>query len=119
MTSDPKTDNTTRPRSLSELLDNVQIAWKLIRDRRISPWIRFGLPLLAGAYVLMPIDILPDAFLGFGQLDDLAVIWVVMQMLLRLSPDEIVAEYRSGVKPNGPKQPSADDVVDGSYRVID
>lgn len=121
MTPDPQTETSKRPRTLSELFENAQVAWKLIRDPRLSPWIRFGLPLLAGAYLLMPIDILPDAFLGLGQLDDLAVIWIAMQLLLRLAPDDIVSQYRSGDKPGPAKQSkqSTDDVIDGNYRVID
>ena len=120
MASEPQNETSKRPRTLSELFENAQVAWKLIRDPRLSPWIRFGLPLLAGAYLLMPIDILPDAFLGLGQLDDLAVIWIAMQMLLRLAPDDIVTQYRSGAKP-GPakKEQSTDDVIDGNYRVVD
>jgi uncharacterized membrane protein YkvA (DUF1232 family) len=120
MTTDPQNETSKRPRTISELFENAQVAWKLIRDPRLSPWIRFGLPLLAGAYLLMPIDILPDAFLGLGQLDDLAVIWIAMQMLLRLAPDDIVAQYRSATK-SGPAKPQQtnDDVIDGSYHVVD
>ncbi len=120
MAANPHNDTNKRPRTINELLENAQIAWKLIRDPRLSPWIRFGLPLLAGLYLVMPIDIIPDAFLGLGQLDDLAIIWIAMQLLLRLAPDEIVAQYRSGANAGSSKpQPSPDDVVDANYRVID
>jgi uncharacterized membrane protein YkvA (DUF1232 family) len=120
MASDPQNETNKRPRTLSELFENAQIAWKLIRDPRLSPWIRFGLPLLAGAYLLMPIDIIPDVFLGLGQLDDLAVIWIAMQLLLRFAPDDIVSQYRSGAKAGPAKQQqSTDDVIDGNYRVVD
>jgi len=120
MAPDPQNETSKRPRTLSELFENAQVAWKLIRDPRLSPWIRFGLPLLAGAYLLMPIDIIPDVFVGLGQLDDLAVIWIAMQLLLRLAPDDMVSQYRSGAKPGPAKQQqSTDDVIDGSYRVVD
>lgn len=126
MASNPQPS--TRPSSLGELIENIQLAWKLLRDGRVSPWLRIGLPALVGLYIISPIDFLPDAVLGLGQLDDLAILWLGLQLLLKLASPGIVNEYRhpgQGATPSGraaagaDRQPSEADVVDASYRVID
>lgn len=128
MASEPQPSPNTRPNTLNELIDNVQLAWKLIRDGRVSPWLRFGIPALVGLYLISPVDFLPDAVLGLGQLDDLAIIWLGLQMLLRVTPRNIVNEYRnprqeadptSKTSPRGNSKASDGDVVDATYRVVD
>ncbi len=128
MASNPQPSPNTHPSTLNELIDNVQLAWKLIRDGRVSPWLRFGIPALVGLYLISPVDFLPDAVLGLGQLDDLAIIWLGLQMLLRVTPRSIVNEYRnrapaqrptSQTNPSDNNKASDADVVDASYRVVD
>lgn len=132
MASNPQTDPNTHPGTLSELIENVQLAWKLIRDGRVSPWVRFGIPALVGLYLISPIDFLPDAVLGLGQLDDLAILWLGLQLLLRVASPSIVNEYRNpqqgaapsgrsgaGYSADGKSKASDADVVDASYRVVD
>lgn len=128
MASNPQPEPNTRPSTLGELIDNIQLAWKLIRDGRISPWLRFGIPALVGLYLISPIDFLPDAVLGLGQLDDLAIIWIGLQLLLKMASPAIVNEYRNpqpGATSSKQTRSSAGskvsdaDVVDASYRVID
>ncbi len=51
-----------------------ELAWKLLWDRRVSfftKWCRLHL-----GYLLMPFDLVPDALLGLGQVDDLVVVLV-------------------------------------------
>jgi uncharacterized membrane protein YkvA (DUF1232 family) len=128
MASNPQPSPNTRPNTLSEIIENVQLAWRLIRDGRVSPWLRFGIPALVGLYFISPIDFLPDAVLGLGQLDDLAIIWLGLQLLLRMASPSIVNEYRNpqqGAAPSsqassgGNSKASDADVVDASYRVVD
>jgi hypothetical protein len=57
---------------LKDLFRHVRLAWELFFDPRV-PWMTKIIPPLAIAYVLSPIDIIPDGALGLGQLDDLAV----------------------------------------------
>jgi uncharacterized membrane protein YkvA (DUF1232 family) len=112
----PTSGGSYRPGTLNELIQTVRLAWALIRDRRLSPWLRFGIPALIAAYLFFPIDLLPDLAPGLGQLDDLAVIWLGLQMLLQLAPQDILAELRR-------RQQTArrgdDDVVDATYRVVE
>jgi hypothetical protein len=49
--------------------------------------------LLAAFYVISPIDIIPDALLGIGQVDDLLLVLIGMRMFISLCPPEIVSQY--------------------------
>lgn len=103
----------------------LRLGWRLIRDPRIGIAARVAVPALAIMYVLSPIDVVPDIFLGIGQVDDLGVLGVAIVVLTRLlprfAPAEVLAGHLAslGVRPNGPGSSSAapDDVVDTPFRV--
>ena len=58
---------TTRFKSLGQL-------WPLMRDPRIPFWAKAAIPAVAAAYVISPVDVIPDILLGVGQIDDIGVI---------------------------------------------
>jgi len=74
----------------------VRLAWRLLRDERVSA-LKFALPALIGLYVLSPIDSIPDFFLGLGQIDDLGVIvagvLILARLIPRLAPGHVVDEH--------------------------
>ena len=108
---------------MSELLNNVRVAWKLFHDPRVSKLTKFALPGLAAAYFLLPIDLLPDFLLGFGQLDDLALMALGLKLFIDMSPKWLVQFYRdqvAGKNPSDPAGPSdRSKTVDGNYRVME
>lgn len=70
--------------------DKQKLAEKLVSEaRKGSPWSPRSiiLYLLAIIYVVSPLDFIPDALLGFGQLDDaavvIAIIWYAIRLLSR------------------------------------
>ena len=78
------------------------------------------------AYVVSPIDVVPDFLIGPGQVDDLGVIAVglviLVRLLVRFAPDEVVAEHvanitgnRTGYRPGFER--AAGDPIDTSGRV--
>ncbi len=75
------------------LLDQLMLTWRLIRDPRVPLWMK-AIPVLAVAYVLSPIDIIPDFIIGLGQLDDLGLIFGAMRLFESVTPDYVVAEHR-------------------------
>lgn len=95
-----------------------------MRDGRVNPFLRFGIPILALIYVLFPIDVIPDMIPGLGQIDDLGIVILLFQMLVKLASPDIVGDYRSDV---GQTQDGAsraqhkddDDVVDADYHVVE
>ena len=56
---------------------------------------------LALAYVIFPLDFIPDALLGLGQLDDLTIVLLGLKAFIGLSPADIVAQYRTQAAPGG------------------
>jgi uncharacterized membrane protein YkvA (DUF1232 family) len=104
----------------------VQLAWGLLRDERVAGWIKKAGPAMILAYVLSPIDIVPDFLIGPGQVDDLGVIAVgliiLLRLLVRFAPDDVVAEHvatitgdRAGYRPGF--QGSTGDPIETSGRI--
>ena len=106
-------------------IDSLRLSWRLLRDPRVAPRLKWGPALLAGLYVLSPIDIVPDVFLGPGQVDDLGVLGVLLmitiRLLPRLAPSAVVAEHLTamGLTDKPPATPGRESVVDAAYRVRD
>lgn len=65
---------------------------RLVKDPRVALWPKVLL-LLILAYAVSPIDLLPDLFIGIGQLDDLMVLFLGLQLFIRLCPSEIVQQH--------------------------
>lgn len=118
MTDTQQETAANKPRSIQELWENMQLAWNLLRDNRVSPLLRFGIPILVAAYVILPIDIIPDVIPGLGQLDDIAMLWVGLTFFLSKVPTEIKEEYRSGVRGDAGPGTVGPDVVDADFRVV-
>ena len=105
--------------------DALRLAWRLLRDRRVAPRLKWGPALLAGLYLLSPIDIVPDVFLGPGQVDDLGVLGLLLMITIRLvprlAPAAVVDEHLAamGLADEQPATPGRESVVDAAYRVRD
>jgi uncharacterized membrane protein YkvA (DUF1232 family) len=70
----------------------LKLFWRLLKDRRVPLWPKLLLVLLL-AYVLMPVDLLPDILVGIGQIDDLVVVFLGLQAFVRLCPKEVVRQH--------------------------
>lgn len=96
-------------------------------------------PALALGYFLLPIDLLPDVVPFLGQIDDIAVLLLLLRLFVTLAPQDVVAEYRAaksgragrsdaatgagpsqGSTKTGSRANSATEqvVVDAEYRVV-
>ncbi len=102
---------------LSEIVDQIRLIWRLLKDSRVPMWVKF-VPPLAILYLISPIDLIPDPVLGLGQLDDLAVLLLGFKVFVELCPPEIREQYRAELGGGAVPQPD-DDVVDTTYRVVD
>ncbi|MCB0157511.1 MAG: DUF1232 domain-containing protein [Caldilineaceae bacterium] len=51
------------------------------------------IPVVVAAYILFPIDLIPGFIPILGQMDDLAVLMVGIQLFLKLAPSRVVEEY--------------------------
>ena len=68
---------------------------RLARDRRVPPLRRLSLIVL-GAYLVSPIDLIPDFIPVIGQLDDAAIAAVVLRGVVRSAGPKVVAEHWPG-----------------------
>ena len=89
----------TPPEILKEgllLVPNLgKLLFRLLLDKRVPRNCRIVMA-FAGAYVASPIDLVPDAIHVIGTVDDLIVLALAVDYLLRVSPTEVVDEHWDG-----------------------
>jgi uncharacterized membrane protein YkvA (DUF1232 family) len=102
---------------LSEIVHQIQLIWRLIKDRQVPIWVKL-IPPLAILYLISPIDLIPDPVLGLGQLDDLAILLLGFKVFVELCPPGVVQRHHDELAGSAPPEPDSE-VVDASYRVLD
>ena len=85
---------------IGRLLLRLRAAWAHLR----LAWFAWQHPKLTLAgrlmlismaiYVISPIDFIPDTLPVLGWLDDLAVITLILPLLLKLLPEEVITDAR-------------------------
>ena len=75
------------------LSTEVLALWFVFLDRRVSRFTKVLL-LLPIVYVISPIDLLRDTLLGWGQVDDLAVLRIGHFLLTRFIDPDVVSDGR-------------------------
>jgi uncharacterized membrane protein YkvA (DUF1232 family) len=80
-------------RSAREIKRDIVVVYFAARDPRTSWWLRI-FALLVAAYVLSPIDLIPDFIPVVGYLDDLILVPLAIRLLLHLLPAEVLAGAR-------------------------
>jgi uncharacterized membrane protein YkvA (DUF1232 family) len=89
----------------------VRLVWRLIRDRRVSFWLKI-IPVAGLLYLVSPLDLIPDIALPvIGELDDAAILWITNYLFVELCPPAIVSEHVKALSQGGNK-PREDDVID-------
>jgi len=110
------TGKTADPSVLIEMWRSMQLVGRLMLDPRVPVLPKIIVPLVA-LYVLSPLDLVPDILLVLGQLDDIALLFFGTKLFINLCPPDVVMEHRRAL--GGGREFTADDYVDGSYRVVD
>jgi uncharacterized membrane protein YkvA (DUF1232 family) len=78
---------------IQALIFRVKLIMRLIGDRRVNPWLKI-IPIAGVAYLISPIDIIPDVILPvIGELDDAAVLWLTNYLFIELCPPDVVNEH--------------------------
>ena len=91
---------------LANVIRNIRLVWRLVRDGRVPVWAK-SVVAVAVAYLIFPLDFLPDYILGLGQLDDVTVIVLCFRLFLSLCPPALVQEHLRQM-----------DAVDAEYREL-
>jgi uncharacterized membrane protein YkvA (DUF1232 family) len=80
--------------SINDLISKGRLVWRLLNDARVPSWIKVLIPLLVLFYFVAPVDFIPDFIPVFGQLDDLGVLLIGMNLIIRFAPQHVVDEHR-------------------------
>jgi uncharacterized membrane protein YkvA (DUF1232 family) len=72
----------------------ARIVWGIVRDPRTPIGLK-GMLAAALAYVVLPVDLIPDAIPIIGQADDLTVLLLVLDLFIANAPEEVRAEHTS------------------------
>lgn len=73
----------------------LKLAYRLARDPRVPQADKIVLAATV-AYVITPLDVLPDFIPFFGQIDDAYLVAVALLRLLNRTPGEVLAEHWEG-----------------------
>ncbi len=94
------------PSLLRTLVTHVRLSLRLLREPAVPLLIK-GLPFVALAYLVSPIDGVPDFIPVLGQLDDLGVVLLALESFLKLCPETVVAHHRAAMASGRPFSPAA------------
>ncbi|MDD2585306.1 MAG: YkvA family protein [Syntrophomonadaceae bacterium] len=76
-----------------EIKQYITILLLAYKDPRV-PWYAKALTAFLLAYILSPIDLIPDFIPIIGYLDDFIIIPLGIYLALRLIPEDVLFEYR-------------------------
>jgi uncharacterized membrane protein YkvA (DUF1232 family) len=86
----------SRPLALRSLLTQTRLAFRLLREPRV-PLLVKAVPILAALYVIWPIDLLPDLFPVLGQLDDLGVALLALELFTKMCPPVVRSFHQEAI----------------------
>jgi uncharacterized membrane protein YkvA (DUF1232 family) len=99
-------------RSFISIIRNIPLVFRYLFDPEV-PFTK-KLFILAGlAYFLSPVDLIPDPILGFGFLDDVGILFLILMKLA----DQLEAYVNKNKKEN--KGKGDGDVVDIEFEILD
>lgn len=77
-----------------QLKSNICTLYYGVRDPRV-PWYVKLLTLLVVAYVISPVDLIPDFIPVIGLLDDVILVPIAITLIMKLMPEEVIRDYQS------------------------
>ncbi|PFG06159.1 uncharacterized protein DUF1232 [Bacillus sp. es.034] len=82
-----------RVRFLFNVRRSVPFLVDFFRSRDVSA-VKKGLSVgLVAFYIWLPLDVIPDVFLLLGIVDDLAVFTFILQLMVKMAPEELQKKY--------------------------
>ena len=105
------------PGFMQTLLSQARLTARLMREPRVSAWTKAML-VGAGAYLVSPLDFIPDVLPVLGQVDDLAIVLIALRTFIGLCPESAVTYHKAALEQRQPYAPMAasDVVIDAEWR---
>lgn len=75
--------------------DITALFFRLYKDSRVPKEIKMNISIALG-YLMFPLDIIPDVIPFIGKIDDLAIVFYILQKILCDIPEEIILENWEG-----------------------
>ncbi len=95
-----------RPRDIGGAIELVRklptyarLVWGLLRDPRVPAAQKLILAGIAG-YLVLPLDLIPDFIPLMGQIDDVAVVLLGLDLFIRSAPQDVVEEHLARITRN-------------------
>jgi uncharacterized membrane protein YkvA (DUF1232 family) len=106
---------------IQDVARQARLAWRLFWDQRVPLWTKL-IPPAALGYLIFPVDVIPDALLGLGQLDDVAILLLGIKLFIELSPPDVVREHLLALGARikewrVDKEGEAPTVIEGEYQL--
>jgi uncharacterized membrane protein YkvA (DUF1232 family) len=95
---------------IKTVINEVRLAWRLLTDRRVPLWTKL-IPLAAAAYIVSPVDFIPDIIPVLGQLDDIGILLAGLRAFREVVPVELLEEHLHHIQP-GNNDPEVIEVHD-------
>lgn len=70
------------------MIEKIQLLFFAMRDQR-TPWYAKAIVILALAYIISPIDLIPDFIPVIGLLDEVILIPIIYSVAMKLVPDMV------------------------------
>ena len=102
------------PALIRSVYSNARLATRLVREPRVPALLK-ALPIVGLAYVISPIDLIPDLIPLLGQVDDLSLILMAIEAFKRLSPNHVVAHHEADIAQGRRYQPMTTPPKPGEY----
>ena len=104
------------PSLLRTLVSQARLTWRLLREPRV-PLLTKSVPVLAAAYVISPLDFIPDVLPLIGEIDDVAVILIAIGVFIKLCPSGAVDFHRSAIagRRTYSPMPAEAEVIDAEF----
>lgn len=85
--------NIISPKFWTQTWKELRLILRLMGDSRVSKFWKL-LPLLGVGYLLSPIDLIPGFLPIIGQLDDLGLLLLGINLFARIAPEDVALEHK-------------------------
>ena len=96
---------------IRNLINRTKLIWRLMSDRRVSPWLKL-IPIGSLIYLVSPVDLIMG-IPGIDAIDDVTVLWFGSTLFVELCPPNVVKEHIKALAGNMEASDS-DEVVDAT-----